>query len=163
MFIGFAERTSLVRENMFTNASVFAIDHVMIQSLRESENEFEVNVVMVGFKATVTDYSNQEGMWDVSFRSDGLYDNVPNQYHHLHPGETEIRILGLIMNDIISEVNETFSLTLTPLQPGVNTLNYECYGDNENPVKGNYFCSHTITIVDDDGQLHISIEILYST
>ena len=157
MFIGFTERASFVRENMIANASVFQIERT-IKSLRESEKEFTVNVIVLGNGATVTDSSNQMGMWDVSFESHGLYTNVPNQDHHLRPGDTDIVIPGSINNDIISEPHEKFSLTLVPHEAGVDELKYECYGDNEDPVEGKYFCSHTITIVDDDGQFHVIID-----
>ena len=71
--------------------------------------------------------------------------------------EQEIRISIYIVNDFHIEDNETITLRVSPSTVGGDALNFECYDDDEDPVEGNYFCSHTITIVDEDGQFHFSI------
>ena len=71
----------------------------------------------------------------------------------LSPGETEITgISALINNDHLPESHETFTLRASPEYYGGSRCYFKCYDDGETPVEGNYFCSHTITIVDDDGK-----------
>ena len=60
-------------------------------------------------------------------------------------------LLLLIHNDVNAEETEFFTLRITPQDIGRGV--FECYDDTEEPVLGNFFCSHTFYIVDNDGML----------
>ena len=56
----------------------------------------------------------------------------------------------LIHNDVNAEETEFFTLRITARDFGRGV--FECYDDTEVPVLGNFLCSHTFFIVDDDGR-----------
>ena len=151
MFIGFPERRSVVRENMFPQLSDFPIFRT-IHSLRTSELEYFIAVSVTNSTATVSESFVEET--DASYGVMDTTSNTLTTEQRLVPGEQEIRISIYIVNDFYIEDNETITLRISP---STDTHNFECYDDDEDPVEGNYFCSHTITIVDEDGQFHFSI------
>ena len=153
MFIGFPNRTSYVRENMFPTLSVFPIFR-MLHSLRESEILYTVTISATGGTAEVTAADNRVGEWDVAFGTS--ISNILVVLQDLNPGETEITMIRAdIMNDINAEDNETFTLRVSAADVGGIRRNFECYDDGEDPVEGNYFCDHTVIIIDDDGQFKL--------
>ena len=136
-----------MRENLYPRATVFSI-FLTLHSLRESEIEHPIVISVTDSTATVTDNSIYDETWDAAF-------GFQNETSHvlLTPGATEITsILLWIMNDINSEDNETFTLRVSPSDVRGIRCNFECYDGGEDPVEGNYFCSHTITIIDEDGK-----------
>lgn len=151
VFIGFTQRVSIVRENI---ASVMPIS-LEIHSNRKSKVAYGLRICITDEgSATVTSANNRVGAWDVAFF--GYQDEISNvcSEYALSPGETEKIIMGIIINnDIISEANENFTLTVSIrilYQFDVRT-DPDCYDEGEVPQVGNYYCSHTITILDDDG------------
>jgi len=152
MYIGFPKRFSFVRENMSANGTTFST-FLALHSLRESENEYPLVISVTDGTATVTDAPTSNLTWDVAFGTRDVASNTLVSSHSLRPGETEITMIRLvIMNDFNSEDNETFTLRVSLDDGGVVRRNFDCYDDGEDPVEGNYFCSHTITIIDDEGQ-----------
>jgi len=141
-----------VRENRFPTLSVFPIFR-MLHALRESEILYTVTISVTGGTAVVTAADNRMGDWDVAFGTRDSMSNILVSLQDLYPGDTEIsRIRADIMNDNNAEDNETFTLRVSAADVGGIRRNFECYDDGEDPVEGNYFCSHTVTIIDDDGQ-----------
>ena len=137
---------------MFPSLAVFPIFR-SVHSLRESDILYTLIISMTDGTAEVTATDNRIGSWDVAFGSRYYISNLLAFLYDLNPGETEIpHIWPNIMNDIHPEDNETFTLKVSPRRFGGIRHNFECYDDGETPVEGNFFCSHTVTIVDEDGQ-----------
>ena len=154
MFIGFPQRRSFVRENEFPTLSVFPIFR-MLRSLRESEILYTVIISVTDSTAVVTAADNPMGDWDVGFGTRDIISNILVSQQDLNPGDTVISMIRAdIMNDINAEDNETFTLRVSAADVGGTRRNFECYDDGENPVEGDFFCSHTVTIIDDDGQFN---------
>ena len=151
MVIGFPERFSVVRENMFPNESVFPI-YLTLHSLRKSEIEYPIEISVTGGTATVTEGLDLNETWDVSLGLQNESSKVLTFVHNLQSGETEITSIEVfIKDDMDSEDNETFTLRASAVDDDIRRK-VKCYDDGETSEEGNYFCSHTVTIVDDDGQ-----------
>ena len=156
MIIGFPERHTFVREGRSAPLSMFPAN-VVLHSLRTSEIEYLIRIRITDGNATVTQADTTMGTWDASFGTQDETSSVLISSHTLSQGETEIPMIQVhIMNDIKMETNETLGLRM--FVPGVGRQTVECYDDGEIPVEGNFFCSNTITIVDDDGQFQIYIQ-----
>ena len=140
-----------MRENIAADGTIFST-FLELHSLRESENEYPLVISVTDGTATVTDAPTSNLTWDVAFGTQDVASDTLVSSHCLRPGETEITMIRLvIMNDFKSEDNETFTLRVSLDDVGVVRRDFDCYDDGEDPVEGNYFCSHTITIIDDDG------------
>ena len=149
MFIGFPVRRSEVFENQAPDivGLPFRIFRT-IHSLRKSEITYPLTISVSESTATLF---NAEGTWDVSFGSRDPISNVFVTPKTLNPGDQTITDIEIfIFNDAVSEDNETFTLRVSAADVGGVRQNFECYDDVQNPVEGNYFCSHTVTIVDGD-------------
>jgi len=147
-----------VRENMHPSHSFFPF-YLVIHSLRTSNLEYFVHVSVTNSTATISPGAELTG--DASFGIRNLSSSILFAEYDLNPGQQEImtsmNIRGIpitIINDFYVEDNETITLRVSPSTVGGDTRNFECYDDDEDPVEGNYFCFHTITIVDEDGQFH---------
>lgn len=165
MYIGFSERYSVVKENLFPSVSVFPTFRTL-HFLRESEMEYRIVVSLMHGTATLTDMLHLAGTWDAAFgsRYGSFYDKSSS--YILRPGGASVgrRIQVLINNDLNVEANETFTLRLFMADESGPRPNFKCYEDGETPFEENYYCSHTVTIVDDDGQFQELVAIcLYQT
>ena len=137
---------------MFPFIQVFPIVRT-VHSLRQSEIEYTFVVMLTDATAIVTEVSNPVGTWDVAFGVRSEISDVHLLSYSLHPGETvRSGIRALIWNDFNAEDNETFTLRVSPMDFCGITCDFKCYNDGDDPVEGNYFCSHTVTIVDGEGQ-----------
>ena len=137
---------------MFPSLAVFPMFR-SVHSLRESDILYTVMISTTDGTAAVTAADNRIGSWDVAFGTRYDISNLLVSLQDLNPGETEITYIRTdIMNDIHPEDNETFTLKVSAESVGGIRRNFECYDDGETPVEGNFFCSHTVTIVDEDGQ-----------
>jgi len=134
---------------MFPDLQTFPISF-RVHSLRVSEIEYSIVTSVTEGTATMFGLGDETG--DASFGTRDPRSHVLVDYSTLRPSEQEIsEIRAIIVNDISSERNETFTLRISPsLFDGIRR-NFECYDDGEDPVEGNFFCSHTVTIVDDEG------------
>ena len=145
MVIGFAERFTIVREDMSPSLSVFHTN-IALHSLRKSEIEYLIRISVTDGNATVSNNLTSTEAWDAS-----LGNGTSNLLITLSRGETEVPLTQVfIMNDINSEATETVGLRMSIQDAGRQTV--KCYDDGEMPVEGKFFCSHTVTILDDDGQ-----------
>ena len=152
MFIGFSERAVFVREDRFGNTIPLFPLGLTIHSSQMSEMWYSIMVSVGEGTATVTTDSLRDGDWDASFGASHLSSRVITNYYDLFPGQTEMAyVQTLIRNDNAAENNETFTLRVS--RPCYYTAeHFECYDEDEDPIEGNYFCTVTITIVDDDGK-----------
>ena len=157
MFIGFGTRNTTIRENRFQNQDSFQ-ELFNVVSFRRSELTHTMTIsvtgqrtaeVVAGDQAFLIEFPN----WDSSFgRRSELNPSDPPFY------EVDLTA-GLLMlaqdlslrihNDINAEESEFFTLRITARDLGRGVL--DCYDDTEVPVLGNFLCSHTFFIVDDDG------------
>ena len=98
----------------------------------------------------MTEIYNTVGAWDVSFGSSVYSSLIYSDL--LRQGETEITNIPLLVrNDLRIEDNETVILRISLRNYYEREHSIKCYEDDETPVEGNYFCQHTIIIVDEDG------------
>ena len=135
---------------MFPNLQTFPTFY-RVHSLHVSEIEYHIMISVTEATATMFGLGDETG--DASFGTRDPVSNILANYSTLRPGEQEISgIRAVIVNDIASESNETFTLRISPSNLDVRCrCSFQCYDDGEDPVEGNFFCSHTVTIVDDDG------------
>lgn len=161
MYIGFPIKNIIVRENRDPTASQFVLP-INITSLRKSEIEYRVTVSVAAHTATVTEAP--VGSWDAIFGIRDADSNILISEQRLIINETEIlNIQAAIRNDIVAENNETFTLRVSATDTGGTRRNFKCYNDGEEPVKGDIFCSLTITILDEDGKFKFFvIQMTYS-
>ena len=143
-FFGFAERFFSVTENVIRVRS-------MLHSRQESVNECDFKISIIDGTATVIEAPTLERAWDVTF-AHGVDFGQDFSSISITRNQTEAYVDMIIKNDIISEGNETLTLTVTSGRFGGDRCFFVCYDDGETPEEGKYFCSQTITIVDDDGQ-----------
>ena len=149
MYIGFTRR-NLVRENENPDTS-HTINLVNISSFRQSEIETRVVVSVGTHNATVHQYL--DAFVDATFGSRSPRTNVLNSEHLLPSYNQNMSVAYLLQNDITPEETEFFTLRITPADLGGGVRrNFKCYHNNEEPVKGNFFCSLRVTIVDKDGE-----------
>ena len=156
MFIGFGTRNTTLSENRFPNVDSFC-EFFNVVSLRRSELThimiFSVTgqrtaEVVAGDQAFLPEFPN----FDVSFGRHSLENpsDPPFVEVDLTPGLLMLaqNLQLSIHNDVNAEETELFTLTITPRDVGRGV--FECYDDTEEPVLGNFLCSHTFFIVDED-------------
>ena len=157
MLIGFGTRSTTISENKFPNQDSFH-ECFNVVSLRRSELTHTVAISVTGQRTAevVSEdqaFSLESPNWDASFGIRSLENpsDPPFLVDDLRPGllmlEQDLSLL--IHNDFNIEETEFFTLRITPLDVGRGV--FECYDDTEEPVLGNFFCSHTFYIVDTDG------------
>ena len=96
-------------------------------------------------RAIVEPLSSNDVEYDALF-GERLDSNKPiEELQEIRPGQNSTSIHLKILNDLIPEEEECFTLRIL--------LEYVLFGDlpecNEN---GDFFCEHTICIIDDDGK-----------
>ena len=147
MVIGFTIRNQTVSESQApTGMDRFPI-RINITSERESEIYYEVplrHVDNVG-EATLEGYFPTTLEFDAVF---GVGDPLEEQ-RNLFAGSQQLQITTYIINDFRAEDLECFSLRVVVIDagPGVRR-NFRC---NEDGAGDDFFCLHTICIIDDDG------------
>ena len=156
MFIGFGTRNTTIRENQFPDQDSFQ-ELFNIVSFRKSEltHTMTFSVTSQRTAEVVAEYqafSPEFPNFDASFgrRSVQNPSDPPVVQVDLTPG---LRMLAqnlslTIHNDINAEETEFFTLRITALDVGRGV--FECYDDTEEPVLGNFLCSHTFFIADED-------------
>ena len=157
MLIGFGTRSTTISENKFPSHDSFH-EFFNVVSLRRSELTHTMTFSVAGQRTAevVSEdqaFSPEFPHFDVAFGH--RFEENPSDplfvYVDLRPGllMLEQDLLLLIHNDVNIEETEFFTLRITPLNVGGGV--FECYDDTEEPVLGNFFCSHTFYIVDTDG------------
>ena len=157
MFIGFGTRNTTIHENRFPNQDSFH-ELFNVVSFRRSELIHTMTFSVTGQRTAVVvaedqAFSIEFPNWDASFgrRSEENPSDPPFHEVDLTAGLLMLaQDLSLrIHNDINAEKTEFFTLRITARDVGRGV--FECYDDTEEPVLGNFLCSHTFFIVDDDG------------
>ena len=154
MFIGFGTRNTTIRENRFPNQDSFQ-ELFNVISLRFSELIHTMTFSVTGQRTAVVVSEDQAFSfpnWDASFGIHSISNpsDPPYILVDFDPGllvlEDDLQLL--IHNDVTAEETEFFTLRITA--PDVGRGVFDCYDDTEEPVLGNFLCSHTFFIVDDD-------------
>ena len=163
MFIGFGSRNTTISENKFPNEDLFR-EFFNVVSLRRSEHTHTMIFSVTGQRTAVVVSEDQAFLpefpdFDASFgrRSEENPSDPPFVEVDFRPGllMLERNLIVLIHNDLNAEETEFFTLRITPRDVGRGV--FECYDDTEEPVLGNFFCSHTFYIVDNDGMFQQSL------
>ena len=147
MAIGFDARTRTVKEDEFSTVPI----ELNIVSNRRSELDYVVTVSEGPSSAMVTALMDLTGGWDFAFGERGLC-GIINVEEQLCRNKTALsQTTALINNDNTPEENETVTLVVS-LRTVQDVRDQPlCLTDESNPTS--YLCSHTIAIIDEDGQL----------
>ena len=148
MVIGFTERRRTVSES---DDSLRLFINVI--TLRVSEREYRMLYrVLPSGTATVVSFVNFN-MIDFDARFGASEADPIEQLDVLLPGQDFIIPMPVqIINDIVPEDEECFSIQISPINiPGLRELFMCDFVDNTIPL--NIFCEHTICIEDDDGKV----------
>ena len=158
MFIGFGTRNTTIRENKFENQDSFT-EQFNVVSFRRSELTHTMTFSVTGQRTAEVVSEDQAFSiefpdWDASFgrRSEENPSDPPFVLVDLTEGLLMLAqdLSLLIHNDVNAEETEFFTLRITARDVGRRV--FECYDDTEEPVLGNFLCSHTFYIVDEDGK-----------
>ena len=154
MFIGFGTRNTTIHENQFPNWDSFQ-ELFNVVSLRRSELIHTMTFSITGQRTAEVVAENQAfafSHWDAAFGRRSVEN--PSHPPFLEVDLTEGLLMlaqnlhVLIHNDVNAEEKEFFTLRITARDVGRGV--FECYDDTEEPVLGNFLCSHTFFIVDED-------------
>ena len=146
MVIGFTERRRTVSESDVPVADSLQL-LINVSTLRVSEREYRMLYrVLSSGTATVVSFN----MVDFDARFGAI---ETEQLDVLLPGSDFISPLSVqIINDIVPEDEECFSIRISPINiPGLRELFMCDFVDNTIPLS--IFCEHTICIEDDDGKV----------
>ena len=142
---------------MKTDLKILFLEEINVVSFRRSELIHTITFSVTGQRTAevVADdqaFSPEFPHWDASF---GLHsEDNPSDHPFADADLTEgLLMLSqnlqlLIHNDFSAEETEFFTLRITARDVGSGV--FECYDDTEEPVLGNFLCSHTFFIVDED-------------
>ena len=163
MLIGFGTRSTTISENRFPDQDSF-VETFNVVSFRRSELTHTMTFSVTGQRTAEVVADDQAFLpefpnFDASFgrRSEENPSDPPFVEDDLTQGLLMLAqdLQLLIHNDINAEETEFFTLRITPRDIGRGV--FECYDDTEEPVLGNFFCSQTFSIVDNDGMLQQSL------
>ena len=154
MLIGFGTRNTTILENRFPNQDSF-LELFNVVSLRRSELIHTMTFSITGQRTAVVVAEDEEfsiQFPDAAFgrRSEENPSDPPFVEVDLTPGLLMLaQDLSLVIhNDVNAEETEFFTLRITARDVGRGV--FECYDDTQEPILGNFFCSHTFFIVDED-------------
>ena len=149
MIIGFTERIRTIHE--YDAAEGFDLFQLVINvsSVRTSEREHPMlfRLLEASSNATVEPLIAESNIFDANFGVRANPDDPLEETRDLPPGERTRLLLTTIRNDLVPEDLECYSIGIFPVDvPGRREL-FTC---NEDSVMAdNYFCEHTICIIDD--------------
>ena len=153
MIIGFTQRTQRVSESMALPGDVFFPLPIHVATLRTAEREYPMYFRVQGasssaivepigavvdplYDATFGTREREDGPIAVFFNLEALEDTIPP-------------LITFIRNDLRPEYEECFTIRILPVDIPGNQVLFSCYDDYYG--EDNYFCEHTICIMDDDG------------
>ena len=156
MFIGFRTRSSTILENKYPEE--YFNQQFNVVSFRRSELTYTITFSVTGQRtaevvAEVQAFSSAFPNFDASFgrRSAANPSDPPFIESDITPG------LLMMSNDLQlgfhndDNVEETEFLTMRIASRDIGMGVFDCYDDTEVPILGNFFCSHTFYIMDNDG------------
>ena len=157
MIIGFTERIRTIREDDAPAGFDLFQLVINVSSVGTAEREHPMlfRLLEASTNATVESLTSLNNIFDARFGLRANPDDPLEETRDLPPGERTIPsnqlLLTTIRNDLVPENLECYSIGILPIDvPGRREL-FTC---NEDSVMAdNYFCDHTICIIDDDCEL----------
>ena len=156
MFIGFGTRNTTIRENRFPSQDSFQ-ERFNVVSFRRSELIHTMTFSVIGQRTAVVvtqdrAFSIEFPNWDASFGFRSVENPSDPPFVEVDLTEGLLMLVPdlslIIHNDVNVEETKFFTLRITAVDVGNGV--FECYDDTEVPVLGNFLCSHTFFIVDED-------------
>ena len=160
MIIGFTQRIRTVSEGQVPGVDLFQLQ-INVESVRTAEREHPMvfRLQEASTNATIETLVASRPVFDATFGLRANPDDPIQESRDLAPGEnTSVPLLTAIRNDLIPEDLECYTIRIFPVDvPGRREL-FECNEDAA--MANNYFCKHTICIVDDDGEILVCFSYL---
>ena len=117
---------------------------INVATERQSERYHQIIFTHLGGTATVVSFTSLTSDYDARF---GVQEVI--YYDFLLPLESTVRPLPIeIRNDFITEAHECFTIGISPSFSEGDRDIFRCNPDTES----NFFCKHTICIINDDGK-----------
>ena len=162
MKIGFNQRWQVVSENAVSlmNQSTLSIavsslrvserNHTIVFRYQESTNAAKVETF------TVQNNPQYDALFGIRTDSDTPLGEPIVVTHVLTAGSSKIpALMTRVRDDVRPEDTECYTISiLTPDIEGIRE-SFTCNEDEKNPT--DFFCDHTICIIDDDGQFTYSV------
>ena len=159
MIIGFTERIRTVREDDVPQGFDLFQLVINVSSVRTAEREHPMlfRLLEASTNATVEPLIAESNIFDAHFGLRANPDDSLEETRDLPQGERTLPnnrlLLTTIRNDLVPEDLECYSIGILPVDvPGRREL-LTCNEDSA--LADNYFCEHTICIIDDDGEVLI--------
>lgn len=159
MVIGFSQRRVTVSEDQAPDE--FAI-FLNVTSERTSEQIYQVQFrVLEDSGPGVASVEADEGSleFDARFGIRSGDDDAPIEDRRgLDPGQLTLEspLPVIIVNDFRPEGEECFTISVVKIDQEGRRETFDCNEDDPNNPPTNFFCQHTVCIVDDDGEYHKS-------
>ena len=169
MIIGFTERIRTVRESDADEGFDLFQLVINVSSVRTAEREHPMlfRLLESSTNATVEPLIAESNIFDALFGLRANPDDPLEEIRDLPPGERTIPnnqlLVTTIRNDLVPEDLECYSIGILPIDvPGRREL-FTCNEDSA--MEDNYFCDHTICIIDNDGEVLIvcTLHYIYKT
>ena len=151
MIVGFTQRSRTVSEGDAPRGSEFNNVLIDVSTERTSEREHTIVFRYLESRSTARVQSNviqRDPFFDVLFGNEDT-DPIEERFT-LEPGRSSIpSVLTNIRHDFRPEIDECFTIGIFSTDIGGTMESFSC---NDEPDAANYFCDHTICILDDDGR-----------
>ena len=160
MIIGFAERIRTVSEGLAPVGGLFQLE-INVESVRIAERYHPMvfRLQESSTNATVETLIPASPVFDATFGLRANPDDPIEEARDLGPGTlTVVPLLTAIRNDFIPEDLECYTIRIFPVDVHGRRELFECNEDAA--MANNYFCKHTICIVDDDGEILVCFSYL---
>ena len=156
MIIGFTQRTQRVSESMAQPGDVFFPLPIEVATMRTAEREYPMifRLQEASSSAIVEPITGAmvDPLYDATFGStrDTIRDPIEVFFVLEALQDTISPLTTFIRNDLRPEYEECFTIRIHPVDIPGNQVLFSCYDDYYG--EDNYYCEHTICIMDDDGR-----------
>ena len=153
MIIGFTQRAQRVSESMAQLGDVFFPLPIHVATMRTAEREYPMYFRVLGASSSAIVEpigAVVDQLYDATFGTRDIIRDPIKVFFVLEALQDTISPLTtFIRNDLRPEYEECFTIRIFPVDIPGNQVLFSCYDDYYG--EDNYFCEHTICIMDDDG------------
>ena len=152
MIIGFTQRTQRVSESMAQLGEESFPLPIHVATLRTAEREYPMYFrLQVSSSSAIVEPIGAvvDPLYDATFGTRDTIDDPIEEFFVLEALQDTITLTTFIRDDLRPEYEECFTIRITPGDIPGNKVLFSCYDDYYG--EDNYFCEHTICIMDDDG------------
>ena len=152
MFIGFDQRYQNVSENAGGSLDLFPL-YINVSSLRASERNHTVMFWYLESSSTASVVplnEPEDPLFDAKFGYRKAQNHPIEVTHIFVEGKSTLSLTTMIRNDNRLENEECYTIYIFIDYYVLRVPPFECNDDRRNPTE--FFCDHTICIIDDDGQ-----------